>query len=274
MPLSSADIGKELPEYRFSWSARDAILYALAVGAGPDELACLYEGAGPLVVPTFGVVPAFPALAGGIGTLDFDRRMTLHGAHRIQLHRPIPPAGAATTRSRIMHVWDKGADAVVVAEGVSTDDDGVPLFTNEFTAFVRGAGGFGGDRGPSTRDERPGREPDRLIELTTVPTQALLYRLCGDLNPLHVDTEVAAAAGFPRPILHGLCTFGFVGRALFSAFSDRDPERFRSMSARFLGVVFPGEHVTVRCWVAESSIRVVASVDDRESVVLDGHVVA
>jgi acyl dehydratase len=269
MPLQSSDVGTAVPTSTFAWNERDVMLYALSVGASEEDLAFVYEGKGPAVLPTYGVVPAFPALAGMGAVLDFDHAMTLHGAHKITVHGPIPPACEVRTEGRIVDIWDKGANAVIVAAGDTVSSSGEVLFTNEFTAFVRGAGGFGGERGPSGGGAPvPERPADVELRLPTLPTQAMLYRLNGDRNPLHADPEIARMAGFPRPILHGLCTFGIVGRAVLMAMADGDVARFRSFEARFGGVVFPGETIVAKLWDVDGAVRVEATTAERGEPVL------
>jgi acyl dehydratase len=246
------------------------MLYALGVGAGLDELEYTFEGANLRTLPTFGVIPAFPAMAGMGSVISFNPMMLLHGEQRIELHKPIPTTGSVTTEGRITNIWDKGKGAVVVVEATSIDKKGEPVFTNTFTTFLRGEGGFGGDRGPSgARNEPPARDPDSVVELPTRPDQALLYRLSGDRNPLHADPNFAAMGGFPRPILHGLCTFGFVGRSLMNEFCDKDASRFLSYEARFAGVVYPGETIVASYWKEGPQVFVRATTKERGEPVLE-----
>ncbi len=270
MPLDPAKVGTELPEVPHTWTARDAILYALAVGAGgaPEDLKYCYEN-GQKVLPTFAVVPGLNAVLGVANVVESDLSKLLHGEHAIRLHRPIPAEGTVTTRSKVAAIWDKGKGATVVVEAESSDAKG-PLFSNTFTAFFRGEGGFGGERGPKTEPpEPPDRAPDAEISWRTLPQQALLYRLLGDRNPLHADPAFARFAGFERPILHGLCTYGFAGRAVLRAVAGDDPARLKALSARFSGVVFPGDTLVTRVWAlgaGEARFEVVDA--DRDEVVL------
>ena len=273
MPVTSDAVGKKLPSMDHSWTDRDVMLYALGVGAGPDELCYTYENAELRVLPTFAVVPAFSAISGMGSVMTFNPMMVLHGEQRIELHRPIPTAGMVTTESEVVHVWDKGKGAVVVLEARSVDSKGEPLFTNTFTTFLRGEGGFGGDRGPSgPKYEAPDRPPDREVDLPTRPDQALLYRLNGDRNPLHADPGFASMAGFPKPILHGLCTYGFTGRGLLHLLCDSDPARFHSMEARFTSPVMPGESLTVEAWRTGEGTAAFRTTATDGRVVLDGGV--
>jgi acyl dehydratase len=234
--------------HTYGW--KDAVLYALGVGARlPDELDYLYEGAGPRVLPTFAVVPSFDAMVDVASRLGANMAMVVHGEQTIRLHRPIPPRGTFATTAVVTGIYDKGKGALCVVEARTADEAGQPVFDNVFSIFVRGAGGFGGDRGPeATSAEPPERSPDLSITEATSVEQAALYRLSGDLNPLHIAPTVARAVGFERPILHGLCTYGFAGRALLRGACGGDPARLRSFSARFSAPVFPGDELTTQGW--------------------------
>jgi acyl dehydratase len=238
---------------RFSWTARDTMLYALAIGMGAnpldrDELPFVYEK-NLRAVPTFAAVVAWGA---GISPerIGLDRRRTLHGEEAVTLHRVLPSAGEITAESRVVAVYDKGEKgAVIERETVLMDAvTGEPLATITRTAFARADGGFGGVAQTPLPHEPPRRSPDVVLELPTRRDQALLYRLCGDRNPLHADPEVARAAGFPQPILHGLCTYGICCRAVLQAFCGFDPERLKSHAVRFSAPVIPGDVITVRLW--------------------------
>jgi acyl dehydratase len=176
--------------------------------------------------------------------------MIVHGEQQIRLHRPIPPAAKLQTLSVVRGIYDKGKGALVVVDAHTVDIDGKPVFDNTFSIFVRGEGGFGGERGPEAvkADPPAGRAPDFEVVETTRREQALLYRLSGDLNPLHADPQMAKLGGFDRPILHGLCTFGYAGRALVKGACGGDPARLRAFGARFSAVVFPGDTLTTRGW--------------------------
>ena len=248
MPVDLNVIGKKLESSVHEYEEKDAILYALGVGCGPADLGFVYEG-DLKVLPTFAVIPAFPALFAMGGAMDVNPMMILHGEQRIELFGPIPTSGKLTTTPTVKAIYDKGKGALVVIETETVDSKGKLLFKNVFGAFVRGEGGFGGERGPSgPRNPVPDRAPDAVTETATLPQQALLYRLSGDMNPLHADPAFAQMAGFDRPILHGLCTFGHVGRAVLGRWCDNDPARFKDFEARFAGVVFPGETIVTEMW--------------------------
>jgi acyl dehydratase len=270
MALDLSAVGKELPATTYEYTDRDLMLYALGVGATTKDLPFVYEKS-LQVLPTFAVIPAFPALAGLARVLEFNPMMVLHGEQRIDLRAPIPTKGKLTTNAKISAIYDKGSGAVVVVDAETKDESGAVLFANMFSTFVRGEGGFGGERGPSatSRNVPPEKAPDHTVYYATSPDQATLYRLSGDRNPLHIDPEFAKLAGFDRPILHGLCTFGHVGRAILHACCDGDPSRFKSFEVRFSGVVFPGETIVTDIW-RESSDRVLvqAKTAERGEVVI------
>jgi acyl dehydratase len=243
------------PPSERSWTSKDCLLYAVGVGAGSIdptgfELQFTTENSKDIqqrVLPTFAVIVGMGI--GDVGT--FNPAMLVHGEQAIELHREIPVEGKALTSARVVAVYDKGSAAVVVNEATSVDAaTGEPLMTTRNSMFIRGEGGFGGDRGPSgPRNVAPDREPDEVVTYQTRPDQALTYRLSGDRNPLHSDPEFAKMGGFDRPILHGLCTYGFTGRALLHALCGSDPSKFTSMEGRFSKPVYPGDSLTVKMWV-------------------------
>lgn len=244
-------------EVRQTYAARDTILYALGVGVAqqdplaPSELGFVYEE-GLAALPTMAVVLAYPGFWQRDPKLGLDWRRILHGEQAITLHRPLPAAGRVRAEVRIDDVIDKGADKGAVlywSREIFDDETGHRLATVRQTSFLRGDGGFGGrrDGGPSPH-AAPAREPDLHLTLPTRSDQALIYRLSGDYNPLHADPLVASAAGFERPILHGLCTYGIAGRALLRLLCEGRPERLRRLDARFSQPVFPGETIRVEAW--------------------------
>jgi acyl dehydratase len=252
-------IGAELPSRVFIWTESDVLLYHLGIGA--TELSYTLETAGLQVLPSFGIVaPTFhetepPPL--DLPGCDLDLAQVVHGSQSITVKAPLPTSGAATLRTRVTDVWDKGKAAVIWQEGTATDSDGTELWTVRSSIFVRGEGGWGGDRGSSDKVELPDRAPDADATYDVAPQQALLYRLCGDRNPLHADPDFANAAGFPAPILHGLCSYGIVLRILTDELLGGDASRVGGFTGRFAGVVFPGETIRVQAWREDD--RVVAS---------------
>lgn len=277
MPIDpDAAIGAELGEQAFSWNASDVLLYHLGIGAGgdpcdPAELRYVYEE-DLHVLPSFAVVApqlretGAPQLS--MPGIDVDLAAALHGKQELTVHAPVPVEGKATMTSRISDVQDKGKAAVIITENHATDEAGEPLFTTRSSVFVRGEGGFGGNRGPSDRVEVPDREPDAVVDSPTLPQQALWYRLCGDRNPLHADPRFAAGAGFDRPILHGLCTYGLVCKAIVDECLGGEPGAVAGFSARFAGVVHPGETVRTRAWFDGARVLAESSVVERDATVL------
>ncbi len=274
MALDHDAIGVESDPYERSWTSRDALLYAVGVGAGVGdplaELAFTTENTGGLpqrVLPTYAVLLAQVPGARRIG--DFDPAMLVHAEQAFELHRPLPAEGAVRATSKVTGIYDKGSGALVVSESTAVDAaTGEPLITSRGSAFIRGEGGFGGDRGPRDDWALPDREPDHQVTYPTRPEQALVYRLSGDRNPLHTDPAFAGRAGFDRPILHGLCTYGVAGRALLHALAGSDPARFAAMSGRFSSPVWPGEPLTTAIWAGEGTALFRTTKDDG-TVVID-----
>jgi multifunctional beta-oxidation protein len=248
MPIDLSYIGKKLDPVTYTYTERDVMLYALGVGCGREELPFTYEK-DLRVLPTFAVVASFPAMMNLGGALRVNPVMVLHGEQAIALKAPIPTRGTLTTTPTVTAVYDKGKGAVVVVETDTLNETGTLLFHNTAAIFIRGEGGFGGERGPSgARNVPPDRKPDKTVAYTTLPQQALIYRLSGDMNPLHADPDFAKLGGFDVPILHGLCSYGLAGRAVLSAFGGNDPARMKGFEVRFAGVVFPGETLTTDMW--------------------------
>jgi acyl dehydratase len=253
MPINHDVVGAEGAPIVHSWTSKDALLYAVGVGAGIDELAFTTENSHDVpqrVLPTMAAVIG-AGVSGAISAIgSFDFAMLVHGEQSFVQHREIPVEGSLTATGKIVGIYDKGSGAVVAVEGECVDNaTGETLLTVGSAIFIRGEGGWGGDRGPSgDRNAAPDRSADASVSYRVRPDQALTYRLSGDRNPLHSDPWFAALAGFDRPILHGLCTYGFTGRALLRAMCDSDPAKFRSMEGRFASPVFPGEELTIEMW--------------------------
>jgi acyl dehydratase len=260
------------PGRTFSWDERDTMLYALAIGMGSDadnsdELPFVYEQ-NLKAVPTLATVVAWGANIGA-EQLGLNRARTVHGEESITWHRPIAASGSVIASSRVAAVYDKGEKgAVIERETQLRDLDGALLVSLCRTAFARGDGGFGGPSETAPPHQVPAREADRVLEFATRPDQALLYRLCGDRNPLHADPAVARAGGFPRPILHGLCTYGICCRAILQAYCAFEPERMKSLSARFSAPVLPGDRICVRLWRDRDIVSFEAAVPARNLVVI------
>jgi acyl dehydratase len=250
---------------------KDVVLYALSVGATPDELSLVYEGApgGLKVLPSFSTVAILDLVLANLGDIDIAR--LLHGEQRILLHRPIPPRGVISNTGRVTAIYDKGANAIYEVRIEGTLDDGSPVYDAELTVLYMGAGGFGGERGPKAERVSPpeGVGPDFSITEQLAPGQAALYRLNGDANPIHIDPEVARAVGLDRPILHGLCTYGFATRAVVNGAMGGDPGRLTEFTARFTGVVYPGDSLTTEGWNVDD-IWIVQSRTERGIVLGNG----
>jgi 3-hydroxyacyl-CoA dehydrogenase/3a,7a,12a-trihydroxy-5b-cholest-24-enoyl-CoA hydratase len=273
-------LGYEFDPATFNYTDREVILYALGVGAGrdpidPEELAFVYEGSpqGFKALPTFAVIypgPMFQQLLDAPG-IKFNPMKLLHGEQYLEILKPLPTAAQITSQGRISQVYDKGSGALLAIDVNSQDASGEPVAFNRITLFIRGIGGFGGERGPSTRglNEPPEREADAVWQEPVPENQALLYRLSGDRNPLHADPAMAAVGGFERPILHGLCTYGFAARAVLKQFAGNDPDRVASISARFARHFFPGETLITEMWDAgQGAILFRSKVRERDEFVL------
>jgi (3R)-3-hydroxyacyl-CoA dehydrogenase / 3a,7a,12a-trihydroxy-5b-cholest-24-enoyl-CoA hydratase / enoyl-CoA hydratase 2 len=277
-------LGYAFPERRSRYDERDLAIYALGVGAAEDpandkELQLVYEmhGRGMKALPTYAVVPAVNTVLSlakeghQAPGLNYGLDRILHGEQYTELYVPLPTKAELTHRARIKDIFDKGKHALVVTEVVSYDEQGEALMRNEITTLIRGAGGWGGDRGPAADlNEPPARDPDAIVEETIPANQALLYRLSGDWNPLHADPGFAKAFGFERPILHGLCTFGYAGRHVVSTFApEGDPRYFKSIRTRFSDSVFPGETLVTEMW-KEPGGKIVfrCKVRERDSLVI------
>jgi acyl dehydratase len=267
-------LGAELGAGTSSWEEKDVILYNLGIGAGdpatdPGELEYTYEK-NLKASPSFAVIPTFGAM-GGMGAiegLEFNFAMLLHGEQEIILHQPIPTRAKVTSKGRVAELWDKGKACLCVLEVDTADENGEPLFTNRFSLFLRGEGGFGGEPGPKAGNVAPDRDPDGTVEVPTLPQQALLYRLSGDLNPLHADPEFAKMAGFDRPIIHGLCSYGIVCKAIVDNVLGGDVTKVAGYAARFAGVGFPGETYVIDYWKEGDKILIQASSKERGAKII------
>ena len=258
MPINPNAVGARGAPVRRRWTSSDALLYAVGVGAGTGELQFTTENTHDLpqqVLPTFAVIIG----GGGVPMSEvgsFNPALMVHGEQGIELYEEIPPDGEIESIGEVTAIWDKGSAAVLAFSSTSTNvATGRPLLKTRTVLFCRGEGGWGGDRGPNDKVEFPDRPADHQVSYQTREDQALTYRLSGDRNPLHSDPSFAAMGGFERPILHGLCTWGFTGRALLHALCGGDPKRFRSMNSRFSKPVYPGDSLTISIWVDGNSAR-------------------
>lgn len=235
---------------RYDW--RDVALYALAVGAGTDDLEFVLDNPPPKVLPTFGVLPAFAPMFQAMSRTGADLVQLLHNAQRTELVKAFPSSGEMATTARIEGIWDMKVGALC---NVSTETsvDGELCARTMWQLLLRGEGGFKGDRPPALLRTKPpeGKSADFSVEVPTSRNHALLYRLTGDVNPIHSNPEVAKQAGFDRPILHGLCSYGVAGRIALRELAGNDPSRFIALEARFTKVVMPGDTLLVEGFVLE-----------------------
>ena len=268
MPINPDAAGSVGQPAEFSWTSKDSLLYAMGVGAGVSdptgfELEFTTENSNDV---TQRALPTQVVVIGGGSTPsfgDFNPVHLLHAEQAITLHQPVPAAGTAVATGRVGPIYDKGKAALVYLETDVADVDGNLMWNTRSGLFIGGEGGWGGDRGPATEWHLPDRDADHVVAYPTRPDQALLYRLNGDRNPLHSDPTFAAAAGFDKPILHGLCTYGFTGRALLHALCDSDPARFGGMGGRFKSPVVPGETLEVHAWEEDGRVMFQTRVGDR-----------
>lgn len=264
-----------MPSGTGGWDQDAVILYHLGLGAGlqkptdAKELEYTYEG-NLKVLPSFGVIPVFGAMGGmaGVPGIEINFMMVLHGEQDLEIHRPIPTSAKVVNQPRIAGIYDKGKAALIVIEVDTSLENGEKLFTNRFGIFARGEGGFGGDPGPKTANNAPDRAPDLVVETPTMPQQALIYRLSGDKNPLHADPGFAAMGGFDKPILHGLCSYGIVCKAVVDGMLDGDVNKVGRYQARFSGVFFPGETMVTSMWKEGNQIIVAAASKERQTPVI------
>jgi acyl dehydratase len=279
MPIDpSKALGASIGGGEYTWTKDDVILYHLGVGAGvpatdEGELEYTYEK-NLKVLPSFGVIPVFGSM-GGMGAVEgltFNFAMLLHGEQEIILHKPIPPEATITSEGKVAELWDKGKACLCVLE-MESKLDGEPLFTNRFSLFLRGEGGFGGESGPKAGNAAPDRAPDGQIESTTLPQQALIYRLSGDKNPLHADPEFAKMAGFDTPIIHGLCSYGVVCKAVVDEVLGGDTDKVARYAARFRGVGYPGETYVTSYWKEGNQILIQSKSKERDEIVISNAVI-
>ncbi len=277
MALNPEAVGSVGDVRTMRWASKDALLYAVGIGAGQADLQFTTENTKDVqqvVFPTFAVVAGSGTQSPGASAMSkigsFNFALLVHGSQAITLHRPIPVEAEATTQDKVVAMYDKGKAAVVVMESEVKLASGEPLWTTRSSVFIRGEGGWGGDRGPSGPQNEPpaDRAADHEVTLQTSPDQAFVYRLSGDRNPLHTDPSFAAIGGFDRPILHGLCSYGFTGRALLAELAGNDVTKFHHIEGRFSSPVMPGDALTVRAWrTGDGEAVFTTSVGDR--VVID-----
>jgi len=273
MPINPEAVGVKGQPSRRNWTSKDALLYAVGIGAGTDELQYTTENTKDTdqkVFPTFAVIVG----GGGIPMREvgsFNPALMVHGEQGIELLSEIPAEGEIESVGECTAIYDKGSAAVLEFTSESKNvATGEVLLRTRTSLFCRGEGGWGGDRGPSEKIQFPDRTPDQQVSYTTREDQALTYRLSGDRNPLHSDPSFSAMGGFEKPILHGLCTYGFTGRGLLNALCDGDAGRFKSMNARFSKPVIPGDTLTVSMWVDGSEALFRTTNQDGDVVIDQG----
>jgi NAD(P)-dependent dehydrogenase (short-subunit alcohol dehydrogenase family)/acyl dehydratase/putative sterol carrier protein len=252
MALNLDALGQKIGPLTKDYTWKDAVLYALGVGAGFSDLTYCYENK-LKVIPSFSIASIFDILAQiGIKS-EVNLAGILHGEQELVFHNPIPPEGTLTTAGKITHYYDKGKDkgALVIGESDTWHSDGQKLFTSICTIFSRLDGGFGGDNAPKTTVDFPDRDPDFSVDEQPSEDQPLIYRLSGDIFSLHVDPEFAKSSGFEKPIMHGLCTHGFACRALIDKLIPGEPEKARRMACRFSKTLYPGVPIQTRIWKME-----------------------
>lgn len=251
MALDLQAVGHEVSPFEQAYDWRDVALYALAVGAGTEDLDYLLDP-DPKVLPTWGVIPAFEPVFAALSATGGNPLTLLHSGQRTELLRPFPPRGTMQTTARVQGIWDLRVGALVSIE-TRTAVDGEPTARTQWQLLLQGEGGFKGERPPPLLRTRPpkGAQPDFSEGFPTAPTQALLYRLTGDINPIHARPEVAREAGLDQPILHGLCSYGAAGRLALKHLAGDDPGRFRALEARFTKPVLPGQSLRVDGYLLE-----------------------
>jgi len=275
MALDLSLVGKESSPSSFTYTWKDAVLYALGVGAKKDELDFLYEGRGPKVIPSFAVVPMFEPMFELVAKTGGDLAMVVHGGQRVRLRAALPPSGTLTTTAKIRGIYDLRKFAFVVVDTETKSASGEVLFDTTAQIIFRGEGGFGGTTPP--REEKfaeipKGATPDFRVEEATSPEQALLYRLSGDVNPLHADPAFAANVGFTQgPILHGLCTYGHMVRHVAKGACGGDATKVTGFEAKFSKPVWPGDTLVTEGYkVGPGKIALQVLAKERGEAVITG----
>ncbi|HXX68619.1 MAG TPA: MaoC/PaaZ C-terminal domain-containing protein [Polyangiaceae bacterium] len=273
MPFDFTLAGRQSAPSRVAYTWQDTVLYALGVGAKRSELDLLYEGRGPKVLPSFAVIPKFRPMLDLLAKAGGDLTMLVHGGERIALHAPLAPNGELDTTATIRGFYDLRRFAQLLVDTETRDQGGRLVAETTSSMIFRGDGGFGGEPPPKPPPlvQRPrDSAPTFFVEEATTPEQALVYRLSGDHNPLHADPEFARRAGFERgPILHGLCTFGFMVRHVVSAACGGDPGRLRAFEGQFRRPVWPGDTLVTEGWLVDrGAVALQVKVKERDEVVI------
>lgn len=265
MPIDADSLGYETSPIEFDYGWRDVVVYALGVGASADgELDYLYEGRGPKVLPTFCTIPTFAAFDALVDRIGCDRSGMVHHSQQTDVFKTLAPSARLRVNGKVSALYDLKRMAMSVFTIEAFDETDELVTRGEVTLVLLKDGGFGGARPPRTeRVSFPDREPDFESREAVSPSQALLYRLSGDYNPLHADPEFAATVGFDRPILHGLCTYGYAGRALVRGVCGGDPARLKTLRGQFSNPVFPGDTLVIRSWNEGERVIVAVSTEER-----------
>ncbi|MGJ3237956.1 MAG: MaoC/PaaZ C-terminal domain-containing protein [Anaerolineae bacterium] len=280
LELVNSVIGKAQPPIEYTFNKRDTVIYALGIGApadplAQDELKFVYElHADFCALPTMPVVYSGRLIEdivrGDIHGIKFNPMMLVHGEQALEIKAPLPVEGTIICTPTIRNIFDKGSGMVIETEVSCVDQAGTEVAITTSAMFIRGLGGFGGERGSSEKIAMPERTPDAVHEEATLPQQALIYRLSGDINPLHADPDMAKIGNFDKPILHGLSTYGFAGRAVLKHFADNDPSRFKSMKGRFSREVYPGDTLITEMWQTDDGVLFQTTTKERDVTVLSG----
>ncbi|RJQ83284.1 MAG: hypothetical protein C4519_06905 [Desulfobacteraceae bacterium] len=277
MAINMDIIGKQTKPASFTYNQDTLILYALGIGAGVKELEFVYEK-NLKVLPTFAVIPFMPIfLSSFVQEAGINLFTLLHGEHRIVMHKPIPVKGTLYSTLACDSIYDKGdKGAVLNLTSRTRDEGGALLFENKAVLVDRSGGNIGGERGPKTQTIVPpeGKDPAFRVEYTTSPDQAALYRLSGDKNPLHIDPEFASMGGFGRPILHGLCSFGFAGRAIMHSLCGGDPAQLKSFGVRFMNVAYPGDTLITEGWKSDTDGTYIIRTINQDGKIILGNALA
>jgi acyl dehydratase len=275
MPFDPSIIGKPTDKTSWTYSWKDVVAYALGIGAKRDELDYLYEGRGPRVYPSFAVVPKFNPMLDLLVSAGGNLAMVVHGGERVRIHRPFTASGVIRTSATIRGVYDMRKFATIIVDTESTDENGELVATTSSSIIYRGEGGWGGEPPPKENSGivvPKGTPSSFRIEEKTSEEQALLYRLSGDYNPLHADPEFASRVGFPQgPILHGLCTFGYMTRHVAKGVCDGNASRIQAFEAQFRRPVWPGDTLVTEGWVVRpGEVALQVSVKERGELVFAG----
>ncbi|QQR90803.1 MAG: MaoC family dehydratase N-terminal domain-containing protein [Myxococcales bacterium] len=275
MAINPEALGKTTEALKYTYRWQDVVLYALGIGAKVDELDYLYEARGPKVLPSFIVVPAYQAAGALFQGIGGNLEGVVHGAQSITMHKALPPSGTLTTTGKVTGLYDLKRMAQAYFTTETVDESGELVAETEWSIIYRMDGGFGGEAPPRRPQIRPPeREADFVFKEATSKEQALLYRLNGDYNPLHADPELGEKVGFGGPILHGLCTYGHVARAVIKEVCAGDASKLKQFSGQFRKPVWPGDTLITEGWKEDGTIILRVSCEERPGEVVFGNAFA